>query len=101
MPGEGFGHPDQLFWMSSMDIIHGYHPWISPMDVIHGYDPWESMDHGCPTGRIPKPPGPQGTLGPLGTMGLIEPQGLMAPQGIQGTWTQHYLTLIADLGSFS
>ena len=41
--------------------------------------------HGCPMGRIPKPPGPQGTLGPLGPQGLIGPQGLMAPQGTQGS----------------
>ena len=62
--------------------------------IAHGYDPWEPMGgtmgfqggyHGCPMGRIPKPPGPQGTLGPLGPQGLIGPQGLMAPQGTQGS----------------
>ena len=80
-------------WMTSMDIIHRYNPSISSIDIIQGFDPWEPMGgtmgsqggyHGCPMGRIPKPPGPQGTLGPLGPMGLIVPQGLMAPQGTQG-----------------
>ena len=47
--------------------------------------------HGCPMGRIPKPPGPQGTLGPLGPMGLIGPQGLMAPQGTQGSGSMAWM----------
>ena len=77
-----------------MDIINRYNPSISSIDIIHGFDPWEPMGgtmgsqggyHGCPMGRIPKPPGPQGTLGPLGPQGLIGPQGLMAPQEIQGS----------------
>ena len=46
---------------------------------------------GCPMGRIPKPPGPQGTLGPLGLMGLIGPQGLMAPQGTQGSGSMAWM----------
>ena len=37
--------------------------------------------HGCPMGRIPKPPGPQGTLGPQGTVG---PQGTLGPHGPPG-----------------
>ena len=41
--------------------------------------------------RIPKPPGPQGTLGPLGPMGLIGPQGLMAPQGTQGSGSMAWM----------
>ena len=47
--------------------------------------------HGCPMGRIPKPPGPQGTLGPLGPQGLIGPQGLMAPQGTQGSGSMAWI----------
>ena len=47
--------------------------------------------HGCPMGRIPKPPGPQGTLGPLGPLGLIGPQGLMAPQGTQGSGSMAWM----------
>ena len=47
--------------------------------------------HGCPMGRIPKPPGPQGTLGPLGLQGLIGPQGLMAPQGTQGSGSMAWM----------
>ena len=47
--------------------------------------------HGCPMGRIPKPPGPQGTLGPLGPQGLIGPQGLMAPQGTQGSGSMAWM----------
>ena len=63
------------------------------MEIILGYDPWEPMGgyhgipggyHGCPISRIPKPPGPQGTLGPLGPQGLMGPQGLIGPQGTQG-----------------
>ena len=46
---------------------------------------------GCPMGRIPKPPGPQGTLGPLGPQGLIGPQGLMAPQGTQGSGSMAWM----------
>ena len=48
-------------------------------------------DHGCPMGRIPKPPGPQGTLGPLGPLGLNGPQGLMAPQGTQGSGSMAWI----------
>ena len=47
--------------------------------------------HGCPMGRIPKPPGPQGTLGPLGPLGLIGPQGLMASQGTQGSGSMAWM----------
>ena len=54
--------------------------------------------HGCPMGRIPKPPGPQGTLGPLGPLGLIGPQGLMAPQGTQGSGVMAW-TLAGAMGS--
>ena len=83
-----------------MDTIHRYNPLISSIDLIHGYDPWEPMGgtmgsrggyHGCPMGRIPKPPGPQGTLGPLGPQGLIGPQGLMAPQGTQGSGSMAWM----------
>ena len=72
--------------------------WLN--DTIHGYDPWEPMGgtmgsrggyHGCPMGRIPKPPGPQGTLGPLGSMDLIGPEGLMAPQGTQGSGSMAWI----------
>ena len=93
--------------ISSIDIIHGYNPSISSIDIIHGYDPWEPMGgtmgsrggyHGCPMGRIPKPPGPQGTLGPLGPLGLIGPQGLMAPQGTQGSGVMAW-TLAGAMGS--
>ena len=57
----------------SMDIIHRYHPWMLSIDIIHGYDPWEPRGgtmgsqggyHGCPMGRIPKPPGPHWDSGP-------------------------------------
>ena len=47
--------------------------------------------HGCPMGRIPKPPGPQGTLGPLGPQGLIGPQGLMATRGTQGSGSMAWM----------
>ena len=37
--------------------------------------------HGWPIGRIPKPPGPQGTLGPQGTIG---PHWTLGPHGTPG-----------------
>ena len=64
-------------------MTHG-NPWGGIMGSRGGY-------HGCPLGRIPKPPGPQGTLGPLGPMGLIGPQGLMAPQGTQGSGSMAWM----------
>ena len=74
---------DIIHWhdppISSNDSIYRYHPSISCIDIIHGYDPWKPMGgtmgsrggyHGCPIGRIPEPPVPQGTLGPHWTSGL-------------------------------
>ena len=84
----------------SIDIIQRHYPWVRSMDHIHRHYPWDPMEgtmgsqgwyHGCPIGRIPKPPGLQGTLGPLGPQGFIGPQGLLAPQGTQGSGSMAWM----------